>query len=233
VTGSRPTRIERAATAAGALFAACFAAGIVFADLIASRAFYDLWPEGLASFARIEAYILANRAQLRALSFFHGLVALALLVFGAALGTLSRGHDVPSHRLLVRTALAGSIVAATMLLLSATAFWTITEPALADDASLARALLLLAYVAGGPALVAPLAVTIAAASLLGRAEQMLPPWIAVAGLATAAIALLSLATLLGSAQARSLEFTVPAMLLALTWICATSLMLAVPRERRP
>jgi hypothetical protein len=223
---------ERLATAGGALFAACFAAGLVFADVIASPAFYEVWPEGLDSFAQVEDYVAANRSELRALSFFHALAAIALLAFAAALASLSGGPQPSSHLLLARATLAGSGVAATMLLLSATAFWTLTEPTLAGDASLARALLLLAYLTGGPVFVAPLALTIAAASLLGRREQTLPASITRPGLATAAIALLPLATLLGSARSRSLELTVPAVLLAVIWIFATSSTLTLRGESR-
>jgi hypothetical protein len=231
VNGREPAPAERLATAGGALFALCFAAGIVSADLIATPAFYEVWPEGLDSFAQVQAYVAANRGELRALSFFHALAAIALLAFGAALASLSRDRQPVDRRLLAPAALAGSVVAATMLLLSASAFWTVTETTLAGEASLARTLLLLAYLTGGPVFVAPLTLTIAAASLLGRREQTLPAWITRPGLATAAIALLPLTTLLGSARARSLELTVPAMLLAVTWIFATSATLTLRRER--
>jgi hypothetical protein len=233
VTGRRLPRTERAATIAGALFVACFTAGIVFADLVASPAFYEVWPEGLDSFAQLDVYVAENRDELRALSFFHALAAIALLVFGTAIDSLSRDRHRLGHEPPTPAGLAGSVVAATMLLLSATAFWTVTEPTLAGDNSLARALLLLAYVTGGPAFVAPLALPIAATSLLARREQTLPAWITLPGLATAAIALLPLATLLGPARARTLELTVPAMLLALTWVVATSSTLALRREPQP
>jgi hypothetical protein len=226
------TRVEPVAAAGGALFAACFATGIFFADVIASPAFYEVWPEGLDSFARVETYVAANRGELRALAFLHSLAAIALLVFAAAIASLSRDRRAPVTELLARAALAGGIVAASILLLSAIAFSIIAEPSLAGEASVARALLLVAYLAGGPAFVAPLALTIAAISLLGRREKALPRWISLPGLATAAIALLPLATLLGSAEGRSLELSVPAMLLALSWILATSSTLALRRERR-
>jgi hypothetical protein len=232
VNESRPAPAERLATAGGALFAACFAAGLLYADVLASPAFYEVWPEGLDSFPQVEAYLSANRGELRALSFFHALAAIALLPFAAALASLSRDRQPVAHGLLARAALAGSGVAATMLLLSASAFWTLTEPTLAGDASLARTLLLLAYLTGGPVFAAPLALTIAATSLLGTRDETLPAWITRPGLATAAIALLPLATLLGSARARSLELTVPAMLLAVTWIFATSSTLTLRREYR-
>jgi hypothetical protein len=231
VNGDGPASAERLALAGGALFAACFAAGLVLADVVASPPFYEVWPEGLDSFAQVEAYIAANRSELRALSFFHALAAIALLAFAAALASLAHDRQPVARGPLARAALAGGVVAATMLLLSASAFWTLTEPTLAGDASLARALLLLAYLTGGPVFVAPLALTIAAASLLGSRNQTLPAWITRPGLATAAIALLPLATLLGSARSRSLELTVPAMLLAATWIFATSSMLTLRRKR--
>jgi hypothetical protein len=231
VKGRAPTPAERLASAAGALFTASFAVGLVFADLIASPAFYEVWPEGLDAFTQVEAYVAANRGELRALSFFHALAAIALLAFAAALPSLARDRQPVAHGLLAHAALAGSVVAATMLLLSAAAFWTLTEPTLAGDPSLARTLLLLAYLTGGPVFVAPFALTIAAASLLGSREQTLPPWITRPGLATAAITILPLATLLGSARSRSLELTVPAMLLAVTWIFATSSTLTLCRQR--
>ena len=218
---------NRMSAATGLLFVSLFAAGLVFADVAASPPFYEVFPEG--SSQEIHAYLGENRLAVRALSLSHFLAAIALVAFSASVRHIvTRREEGPGF--LPALAFGGGLVAATALLLSALLFWAVAEPETAGDPTLSRALLVLAYLAGGPAFVAPLAVLVVAMSLLARPTRGLPAWATQTGLAAGAIAIVSTATLVGPARISaldgSLQTTVPAMLVVLAWLVAVNVWMA-------
>lgn len=174
----------------GVLAVVLFACGLLFGDLLGSSNF----PPLNATYARVRSYFLGNPNEVRALSFFHLLAAMALLCFTSYLyGWLRRGSERSSG-----LALAGGATAAVFLLLSALAYRTLAEPSVARDPGLAHALVVFSYLAGGPAFAVPFALPIAvmARSAL-RGGTPLPRWTGWLGTAAAAVSVLSAAVMLG------------------------------------
>lgn len=210
--------------ASGLAFVALFAAGLLFADVFADQTF----PAQNSSIGEISTYFVRNGPEARTLAFFHSLAALALLVFVAGVRDLiSQG----TTRVLSAVAFGGGLMASSFLVLSALLFWTLARSSTAEDAALSRALHDLAFLAGGQALALTLGAFIGATSLATSKTDDLPRWLGRTGMATAALALLSLTSLLWAPARAALYF---AALAALAWIAASSIALllrSVPANR--
>ena len=228
-------RGELVGASTGLAFVALFGAGLISADLLASPAFFEVD----ASSGQIDAFFVDNRPEAVGLSVCHALAAIALLAFGGYVSGVLRRSDCQSGGL-AAVALAGASVAAAFLLLSALLFWTLTRPQLAQaDPGTAEALLVLSYLAGGPGVALPLAPFLAATSLAGLRARLLPRSLGRAGLAASVLCLASVAGFAGdlTGDARfdpglgdvGLGLVVAAMLAALAWIAAASILL---RSRR-
>ena len=76
----------------------------------------------------------------------------------------------------IRT-LAGGMTAAGFLLLSALMYRTLAEPTVRSDPALLHALVVMSYLAGGPAVAIPLALPIGAGAILAIRRALLPRWI--------------------------------------------------------
>jgi hypothetical protein len=229
---------ELPGAAAGLAFVALFGAGLIFADLLASPAFFEVD----ASSGQIDAFFVDNRPEAVALSVFHALAAVALLAFGGYVGgALRRSNGHPGEPAgLAGVALAGATVSAAFLLLSALCFWTLTRPQVAQaDSGTAEALLVLSYLAGGPGVALPLAPFLAATSLAALRARLLPRPLSRAGLAASALCLASAAGFAGDPTGDAgfdpglgdVGLVVAAMLAALAWIAAASILLAGRRRR--
>ena len=203
----------------GACAVVLFACGLVFADLLGS----SNYPPLDASAARIRTYFLHNAVEVRALAFFHVLSALALLCFVAHLHWRMRGE---SNRALVW---AGGVTAGVFLLVSALAYRTLAVPAIAGDPAVSHALFVVSYLAGGPAIAAPLALAILAAGVLARRGGPLPRWMRRLGAVAALLSLVSVGTLLAPLDNRSVLYGVLllAAILSLLWVLLASLLLAI------
>jgi hypothetical protein len=117
------------------------------------------------------------------------------LLFGDVLGTsnfpaldasasdLRRESGAPAG--LAALALAGGAMAAGFLLLSALRYRTLAEPTVARDAPLAHALLVLSYLAGGPAIAVPLAPMVGVVAAATLREHILARWTGWLGVVTA------------------------------------------------
>src|SRR6516165_9016022 len=78
--GARPWGVwQRLWAASGVLTVVLFACGLLFGDVLGTSNF----PALDASASRVRAYFLENASEVRALSFFHVLSAMALVVFAA------------------------------------------------------------------------------------------------------------------------------------------------------
>jgi hypothetical protein len=197
-----------------------FAFGLVFGDLV-GRANY---PALNASAQRLRRYFLENHSEVRALSFFHLLAAIALLAFSACLYDLLRSRTTGLGTL----ALVGGSCAAVFLLLSALCYRALAEPAVARDPSLAHALVVLSYLAGGPGIAVPLALPAGAVAAATRRERLLPQWIGWLSLLAAFFGAASATTMLGPANNSSASYGIllVASLLMFAWLIATSAALA-------
>lgn len=135
---------DRIWAASGALSAALFVAGLIFANISPG------FPAPDASLERINAYFSDHRAAALGLSVSHSLSALALLAFAAYLHGVLRRAERAEERL-ATLALGGGLLGAAFLLLSALLYWTLTRAEVAGDSGAAHAVLVLSYLAGGQA----------------------------------------------------------------------------------
>jgi Domain of unknown function (DUF4386) len=209
---------ERLWAGSGVACVVLFGCGLFFADVIAPG-----YPALDDPPAEIERYFLDNDQEVRALAFFHMVAAVALLFFAAYVRALMRRVE-PEGRGLAALALAGGVAAAAFLLLSALLFRTLAEPVVASDDAAQHAILVLSYLAGGPAIAVPLASLIGACSLVSVRRGALPAWIGWLGAAATVFSLASASMLLGPADNNSPLFGLLLMAagLAFLWVLAAS-----------
>jgi hypothetical protein len=204
--------------ASGALSAALFVSGLLFANVPRPS-----FPAPDASLARINAYFSDHRAAALGLSVSHSLSALALLAFVAylrgVLGRIERGEQR-----LATLAANGGLLAAGFLLLSALLYWTLTRAEVAGESGAAHAVLYLSYLAGGQAPALAFAALIGAASLLTLRARVLPTWIGRLGLLAAALGFASVVSLLWDPTFYLL--LEPAGALSFLWLFAASIAFA-------
>lgn len=210
-----PGRVQVAWAATGALTVILFAGGLVFGDLLGTTNF----PPLNATAAALRRYFERNVTEVRALSLFHLLAAVTLAAFAAYLSV--RLRDGGSR--LAALALAGGILGAGFLALSALCYRVLAEPAVAGDPSLSHALVVLSYLAGGPAIGAPLALT-AAAVAAARGALGLPRWLQALSALAAVLGLASAATMAGPTNNSSALYglLLIAAVVLFAWLVATS-----------
>lgn len=221
--GHRPgTGWRRLWAATGAFTVALFACGLLFGDVLGTSNF----PALNATASELRAYFLQNASEVRALSFFHALAAITLVAFAAYIfAYLRRESGAPSG--LAALALAGGAIAASFLLLSALCYRTLAEPTVARDAPLAHALVVLSYLAGGPAIAVPLAPMIAIVAAATLREQILARWTGWLGVATALAGAACASTLVGPTNNHSATYGILLVgaVLMFAWLVITSIFL--------
>jgi drug/metabolite transporter (DMT)-like permease len=213
---------QRLWAASGVLTVLLFACGLLFGDLLGTSSF----PALDARPSELRAYFLENAAEVRALSFFHVLSALALVAFAAYLyGYLRRESSTPPA--LAAFALAGGAIAAAFLLLSALCYRTLAEPTVARDAPLAHALLVLSYLAGGPAIAVPLVPMVGVAAAAAVREQILARWTGWLGALAAVCGVACASTFLGPTNNHSATYGILLLgaVLMFAWLLVTSISL--------
>jgi hypothetical protein len=208
-----------------------FACGLLFGDVLGTTNF----PALDATASDVRAYFLENASEVRALSFFHVLSAIALVAFAAYIHAyLRRESGAPSG--LAAFALAGGAIAAAFLLLSALCYRTLAEPTVARDAPLAHALVVLSYLAGGPAIAVPLVPMVGVVAAAALREQLLARWTGWLGVVTAVCGAACASTLLGPMNNHSATYGILLLgaLLMFTWLVITSIALIAraPDARR-
>jgi hypothetical protein len=220
-------RVEAVWAASGALTVALFVCGLLFGDLLATTNF----PALNATSPQLREYFLRNVSEVRALSFFHLLAAVALAAFASYLYAELR---VAGGRV-AALALAGGSIAAAFLALSALCYRVLAEHSVASDPALAHALVVLAYLAGGPAIGVPLALTAGAFAATIRHERTLPGWLWWLSIGAVMLGVASATTMLGPTDNSSLVYglLLLAAVVLFVWLGATSLVLARRAGRRP
>ena len=205
-----------------------FAGGLVFGDLLGS----DNYPALDASNDEIRRYFVDNETEVRALSFCHTLAAVALLAFAAYQATALRREERERSGLSA-LAFAGGVAAAVFLLLSAVFYRVLSEPAVAQDAALAHALLVASYLAGGPAISVPLALLIGAAVPTALHGRLLPRWLGWLGITAVAVSVASALSMLGPTNNRSAIYGILllAAVLGFAWLLLASLVLVAQHHR--
>jgi hypothetical protein len=214
--------VRRLWAGSGALAVLLFACGLLFADLLGS----SNYPPLNASTRRLQTYFHQNASEVRALAFFHVLAALALLCFVAYLHARMRAvHPAGS---LPAAALAGGVSAGAFLLASALVYRVLAEPIVVRDPALLHALVVLSYLAGGPAIAVPLALPVAAGAILALRRALLPRWTGWLGCVAAPMGAVSAVVLLGPMNNSSVSYGILllAAILGFLWTFVTSVALA-------
>jgi hypothetical protein len=127
------SRVEAAWAATGALAVVLFGCGLLFGDLLGTTHY----PALDASSLQLRQYFTRNVSEVRALSFFHLLAAVALAAFASYLYSTLRAGGVR----LAGLALTGGIIGATFLALSALSYRVLAERSVAGDPALTHGLL--------------------------------------------------------------------------------------------
>jgi hypothetical protein len=220
--------LQRLWALSGALAVVLFGCGLLFGDLLGS----SNYPALNAPVARVHSYFVHSGSEVRALGFFHVLAALALLCFAVYLHKLIEESKRSSGGA-GATALAGGATAAAFLLLSALTYRVLAEPAVIRSAALTNAFVVVSYLAGGPAVAVPLALTIAV-TVAARPQLALPRWICWIGVAAVVFSVLSTGIVLGPMNNSSAWYGILllAAVLGFVWTFATSIALAIPRPRQ-
>ncbi len=214
--------LQRLWALSGALAIVLFGCGLLFGDLLAS----SNYPALNAPRGKVRSYFLHDGPEVRALAFFHVLAALALLCF--ALYLQKRISEIKrSSGGAAATALAGGATAAVFLLLSALMYRTLAEPAVTRNAALTHALVVISYLAGGPAVAVPLALMIAV-TIRSLRQPTLPRWTGWLGVSAVVFSVLSAGILLGPMNNSSAWYGVLllAAVLGFVWTFVTSIALA-------
>ena len=224
--GAISARVEAVWAASGAFAVALFGCGLLFGDLLATTNF----PALNATPSQLREYFLRNVSEVRALSFFHLLAAAALAAFASYLYARLRSAGIRIAAL----ALAGGIIAAAFLAMSALCYRVLAEHSVASDPALAHALVVLSYLAGGPAIGVPLALTAGAFAAAIRHEPTLPGWLWWLSIVAVVLGVASATTMLGPTNNGSLVYGVLllAALLLFAWLVASSVVLVIRSPSR-
>jgi hypothetical protein len=118
-------------------------------------------------------------------------------------------------------------MAAAFLLLSALCYRTLAEPTVARDAPLSHALIVLSYLAGGPAIAVPLVPMVGVVAAATLREQILARWTGWLGVVTALCGAACASTLLGPTNNHSAAYGILLLgaVLMFSWLVVTSISL--------
>jgi hypothetical protein len=169
--------------------------GLLLAGLISSTVLAgETFPSPFASPEVIQAYFQNNSTAVAVGAFFTFASAVPLAIYAATAS--ARLHNLGIRNPGATIALVGGVLAAAFLSLSAMFSWTLSRPEIPSQPALVHALQDLSFMTGGPGHVVLLGLLLAGIAVPGLMAGLLPRWLAIAGLALAAVAELSTLTLL-------------------------------------
>jgi hypothetical protein len=212
---SRPL-LEAAWAATGALSVVLFVCGLLFGDLLGTTNY----PALNASSLELSDYFTRNVSEVRTLSMFHLLAAVALAAPASYLCATRRTTGARTAVL----AHASGVIGSVFLMLSALSYRVLTERSVADDPPLAHGLLVLSYLAGGPAIGVPLALTAGAFVAVVRSDRTFPIWLWWLSMIAAVLGFATVTTMLGPTSNGSAAYGVLLLgaLSLLAWLMASS-----------
>ena len=183
-------------------------------------------PQPSASAASVLTYDRAHHDALQVAGCLGFAASIPLAVWSATVyRRLRTGLGVVAPGAVI--GLVGGLLAAVSLGFSGLINWTSSQIPTSGDPTVARALADLSFATGSAGFVAPLGLLIAGIAVPSLILRLLPRPLAVAGLAVAAVSVISTFALLTSA----LDFTFPiGRFLGLAWLIAASVIL--PANRR-
>lgn len=173
------------------VFMLLFFAGLLPVTLLFADTHF---PAPSQSPGEIAAYFRDNASRVSACAFLHFGAAIPLGIYTASMTSRLRFLGVRAAG--VDIALFGGFTAALMVLLSAVAQWTLARPGISADETLTQALYYFTFAMGGPGYTVPLGLLMAGIAVPGLVLNLLPRYLAWAGLGLAAIGVLSVLCLL-------------------------------------
>ncbi|WP_433223734.1 hypothetical protein [Microtetraspora malaysiensis] len=206
------------------VFTALFLGGIVVSTAMAGGATF---PSPFGSAAEILAYFQDHQDAVHVSAFLQFAAAVPLAIYTATASARLRNLGIRAPGATI--ALAGGLLAAAMLALSAIFSWVLSRPEVLTEPTVVRALQDLAFASGGAGHVVFLGLLVAGIAVPGLLAGLLPRAMAFAGLAIAVVAELSHLALLVPDTAILLPV---ARFTALAWLIATGFLLPRTRTNR-
>jgi len=172
-------------------------------------------------------YFVDHATAVRVAAFLQFGSAIPLGIFTATV--VSRFQFLGVNVAGITIALFGGLAASFFLAASALTLWVLSSPGVAELASNARVLQLLAFATGGPGHVVTLGLLLAGISIAGGVTRKLPRWVMWFGVVVATIAELSTLTLISEAAAVLLPL---ARFPAFVWMIGVAFTLPSRRHAR-
>ncbi len=200
---------------------------LVVAGIVVSATLGGVFPSPFAEPATIAEYFTREPDAVRASAVFLFGSAVPLALFAATVSSRLRtlGGTAPGATI----ALAGGVLSAAMLTVSALLAWVLSRPAVRADLPLIRALHDLSFLTGGVAHVVFLGLLIAGIAVPGLLLGLLPRPVAVAGLVIAVVAEVATVSLIWDGAAVLLPI---ARFPGLVWLVVAGFLLPRHRSRR-
>jgi hypothetical protein len=171
-------------------FVVLFLVGAVLSNVATS----EVYPRPGDSVADVQAYFADNQGVTEVLALTQAGSSVCLAVFAGVVAMAIRRRDVGGSRASA-WCLVGGCLAAALLLFSAVVVWALSREPVVADAEGVGALHQVTFAAGGAGHVVPLGIMVGAASIAGLQSGWHGRWLARFGLASAAVSLLSVVTL--------------------------------------
>lgn len=179
----------------GALGGLGFVVMFLVSAILSNVATMAAYPRPDADTADVQAYFAENTGAVGVLSLTQAAAAVLLILFTGAVAAVARRHlDRPSAE--AEWAALGGGLAAAFLLLAALVAWAVSQDPVVDSREGISALHQLIFAAGGAGHVAPLGVLVGASSLAALRYGIHARWLALVGMVSATLSLMSLVTLL-------------------------------------
>ena len=172
-------------------------------------------------------YFVDHATAVRVAAFLQFGSAIPLGIFTATV--VSRFQFLGVNVAGITIALFGGLAASFFLAASGLTLWVLSSPGVAELASNARVLQLLAFATGGPGHVVTLGLLLAGISIAGGVTRKLPRWVMWFGVVVATIAELSTLTLISEAAAVLLPL---ARFPAFVWMICVAFTLPSRRHAR-
>jgi hypothetical protein len=190
VTTSGRNERFRVGAWSGLGFVVLFLVGAVVSNVATT----EVYPRPGDTAAEAQAYFADNQGITEVLSLTQAGSAACLAVFAGVVAVVIRRRDLGGSRE-AAWCLVGGGLAAALLLFSAIVVWALSREPVAASAPAVGALHQLAFAAGGAGHVVPLGILIGAASIAALRSGLHARWLARSGLASAAVCLMSVVTL--------------------------------------
>ena len=159
------------------VFTALFIAGLVPVTLLTGDTHF---PAPHQPLDEVLAYFRDNAGKVRLCAFLQFGSAVPLGIFTMTMVSRLRFHRISAAGPWI--ALFGGILATLSIFVSSLIAWVLSQPGIADDAAVTRALHLLAFATGGPGYSVPLGLLIAGLAVPAGFARLLPRWLVVFGI---------------------------------------------------